>query len=124
MNNKEQLFFVYGTLKKGYWNNYLFDGGKYLGKVETEPKYTLFHGAFPVVERDGTTSIQGELYRLTDEDEIQSVFDLERCSRIQGDKSSWYDYDIIETPYGKAIIFVMDKGKSRRETILKNGIWM
>lgn len=125
MINNEQLFFVYGTLKREYWNNYLFDNGTYLGKFVTEPKYTLFNGPFPVVERGGETSIFGEVFRLRDEDEIQAIFDLERCSsRKQGDPNNWYDFDTINTDWGEAVIFVMDKGTSGRETILKNGKWV
>jgi len=121
---KGLIFFVYGSLKRGYWNNYLFDNGTHLDVYRTEPKYTLFDGSFPVVERGGETSIYGELIHLEDEDEIQSIFDLERCSsREQGNPNNWYDFDIIDTPYGKATIFVVDKGKSGRTNIIKTGVW-
>ena len=56
------IFFCYGTLQKGFWNHEVLGNAKYLGKFQTEPKYTLYDGGFPIVERDGKTSIQGELY--------------------------------------------------------------
>ncbi len=119
------LFFVYGTLKKGYGNhNFHLGGSKFLGEFTTEPKYTLFDGGFPVVERGGETAIQGELYLCENERQISSTFQLEGCpSQTQGDKNNWYDFDKIQTPHGEAIIFVMNKNKSGRNKILKSGIW-
>ncbi len=121
---KECLFFVYGTLKKGFHNNYLLSNAEFLGNFTTKPEYTLFDGNFPVVERDGETAIQGELYLSKDKEDIDSVFRLEGCiSQKQHDKNNWYDYDLLETPHGKAVIFVMDEGKSNRNKILNSGKW-
>lgn len=119
------LFFVYGTLKKGYGNhNYHLSGSQFLGEFTTEPKYTLFDGGFPVVEREGETAIQGELYLCENESQINSTFQLEGCpSQIQGHKSNWYDFDKIQTPHGEAVMFVMNKNQSGRNKILKSGIW-
>lgn len=118
------LFFVYGTLKAGYHNHYHLGSAKFLGNFTTEPKYTLYNGGFPVVERNGDTAIQGELYLCENERNIDYVFSLEGCdSQIQGDPHNWYDFDKIETPHGEAVIFVMNDGKSGRDQILKSGIW-
>lgn len=124
MENKECLFFTYGTLKENYHNHYILGDAKPLGEFTTEPKYSLFDGGFPVVERDGNTAIKGELFLSKNPNNIQSVFNLEGCSsQKQNDPRNWYDYDLIDTPHGKAVIFVMDKGKSGRSKELKNGIW-
>lgn len=130
MNNSKQktepvLFFVYGTLKKGWGNHeYHLKGSESLGDFATEPIYTLHDGGFPIVERGGETSIKGELYRTDNEKQISDTFALEGCSsRTKGHSSNWYDIDYIETPHGKAVIFVMDKGKSRRNDVLPSGIW-
>lgn len=119
------LFFCYGTLKKGYGNHEgRLSDAKALGEFTTESKYTLFDGGFPVVEREGNTAVQGELYLSNNPRKIQSVFDLEGCSsQKQHDPSNWYDYDLIETPYGKAVFFVMDKDKSGRTKVLNSGKW-
>ena len=128
-NSKQQtepvLFFVYGTLKKGWGNhNYCLKGAEALGDFATEPIYTLYDGGFPIVERDGDTSIKGELYRTSDEEQISATFSLEGCpSRTKGHPNNWYDIDYLETPHGKAVIFVMPKGKSRRTEALTNGVW-
>lgn len=117
------IFFVYGTLKKNKHNHYLLNGCKYLSDFETEKKYTLFDGGFPIIEREGGTSIKGELYETSSESIINNIFSLEGCTKIQHHPSNWYDFDKIETPYGEAVIFVMDKNKSNRNKILTNGIW-
>lgn len=119
------LFFVYGTLKMGFDNHeYHLGGSQFLGEFTTEPKYTLFDGGFPVVERGGKTAIQGELYLCEDESQIDSTFRLEGCSsKVQGDKSNWYDFDKIQTPHGEAVIFVMNKNTSGRTLTINSGKW-
>lgn len=124
MKNEKYIFFCYGSLKKGFHNHHVLGNPKFLGEFTTEPIYTLFNGGFPIIERDGNTAIKGELYELENDYNIQSVFDLEGCSsRIKGDSNNWYDYDFLSTDWGKAIIFVMNKGKSKRTNILESGIW-
>lgn len=124
MKHKKMLFFVYGTLKRRKSNHYCLGQSEFKGEFTTLAKYTLFDGGFPVVEKGGETAIKGELFYSENEDDIASVFGLEGCeSQIQGDKDNWYDFDLLDTPYGKAVIFVMDKGKSNRHKILKDGIW-
>lgn len=118
-------FFVYGTLKSGKHNNYLLRRATLLGEAKTEPVYTLFDGPYPIVTRGGSTPIVGEVFETNDEDVIDNIFSLERCSRVQGHQSNWYDFDTIETPYGEANIFVMNEGKSGRpdSKILNSGQW-
>jgi len=124
MKKNKCLFFVYGTLKEGFHNHRVLGKAKFLGEFTTQPKYTLFDGGFPVVERNGETVIKGELWLSEDSNAIQDVFDLEGCSsQIQGHPSNWYDFDKIDTPEGEAVMFVMNKGKSGRSQILNNGIW-
>ena len=125
MKRNEAIFFVYGTLKQGHGNHRcLGNNAEFLGEYGTDAKYTLFNGGFPVVEREGTTSIKGELYKVTNPEDVASVFRLEGCvSQKQGHPTNWYDFDEIDTKAGKAVMFVMNKGKSQRNEILKNGIW-
>ena len=136
----KQLFFVYGTLKAGHDNHRIIEHEttKSLGEFTTPAEYRMYDGGFPVVERGGDTAIQGELYLVEDEDTRASVFSLEGCVRpeqalratknLEGGPTehhprNWYDFDYLETPHGKAIIFVMDKGKSRRTNIVESGKW-
>lgn len=124
MKRDKCLFFVYGSLKTDFYNNKVLGNSQFLSEFKTEPKYTLFDGGFPVVERGGDTSIHGELFISENVNDISNVFHLEGCdSQIQHDPSNWYDFDEIDTKYGKAVIFVMDKGKSGRTKTLNSGIW-
>lgn len=118
------LFAVYGTLKAAYGNHRLLRTATPKGEFQTEPVYTLFDGGFPIVERGGTTSIHCELYYTDDQEVIRNVFGLEGCSsQTKGNPNNWYDIDEIDTPHGKAVIFVMDKGRGDRTRIVESGNW-
>lgn len=124
IKKNNMIFAVYGTLKREYSNNRLLETATYLGTFKTKPVYTLYNGGFPIVERGGNTSIAVELYDTEDEETISIVHSLEGCSGKQHDPDNWYDFDLIYVPLiGRARMFVMDKGKSGRSDIIKNGIW-
>lgn len=120
---EEVLFLVYGTLKKGHGNNRLLKDAEFLGKFSTEPVYTLYDGGFPYVEREGKTAIQGELFKVTNSTTINNTFNLEGCSGIKGHDVTFYDFDVIDTPHGEAVIFCGDKGFSGRTKIVESGNW-
>lgn len=120
---KETIFFFYGTLKQGFYNDYLTKNMEYLGEFTTIPRYTLYDGGFPVVERGGETAIKGELYLCSNTAEAQEIFELEGCTGEQGNPRNWYDFDMLDTIHGKAVMFVMDKGKCMRTQIIKEGVW-
>lgn len=115
------IFATYGTLKFGYSNHYLLKDAKFLGEWKTNPHYTMYGGGFPIVERGGTDSMQVELYKTDDEHTIHNVNSLEGCTGIQHHEDNWYDFDYLDTPHGKAVIFVMNHA-GRRE-VIKNGLW-
>jgi gamma-glutamylcyclotransferase (GGCT)/AIG2-like uncharacterized protein YtfP len=123
-NQQEIIFMVYGTLKKGHGNHVLLRDAEFLGNFETEPNYVLFDGGFPIVERGGSTSIKGELYKTSDRMTIARTFALEGCSSMeQGNPNKWYDFDMIETPHGKAVMFVMNEQQSGRTKVVTSGVW-
>ena len=125
LEENKMLLFSYGTLCKGYGNyDYILKGNsEFLGVFQTKPEYTLFDGGFPIVEREGETSIKGELHYVEDLNTINRTFSLEGCSKEQYNPQSWYDYDLIDTPYGKAVMFVMNKNKSGRSKVITTGKW-
>ena len=60
--------FVYGSLKKGYFNHPLLDriGARFVGKALSPPNYDIFDlGAFPGMIY-GDYSVAGEVYRVDD----------------------------------------------------------
>jgi gamma-glutamylcyclotransferase (GGCT)/AIG2-like uncharacterized protein YtfP len=124
MSNKLPIIFcVYGTLKRKHGNNILLKGSEFLGEFKTNEEYTLYDGGFPIVCRDGETSIHCELFKTNDEYVVRRVFSLEGCSMIQNHPNSWYDYDLIQTPFGEAVMFVMNEGTHSRTNIIKSGKW-
>lgn len=119
----KKILAVYGTLKKGFGNNRCLGNSKFLGEFKTEPIYTLMAGGFPICERGGNTSIIGELYETDNPEIISDVNSLEGFSGIKGHPDNWYDVDLIETKFGLATMYVMDKNTSGRNRIIKSGIW-
>lgn len=75
------LIFVYGTLKKGYWNHYLLENNhtNFVRKAKTKNKYSLtLRGAIPCLFKNPETSqIQGELYEV-------SNYVMSRLDRLEG----------------------------------------
>jgi gamma-glutamylcyclotransferase (GGCT)/AIG2-like uncharacterized protein YtfP len=116
-------FAVYGTLKRGFHNNYVLGNAKCIGTFVTKPEYTLFDGGFPVVERGGDTAIHCEVFETDSPQIVNRVNDLEGCTGIKGHPDNWYDIDEVETPFGTANMFVMDKDCSGRKNKITTGIW-
>ncbi len=117
------IFAVYGTLKSAYGNHRCLGNAEFLGVFRTPPNYTLFDGGFPIVERGGNVGIECELYQTDDEKAIRSVFGLEGCDREQDSPGSWYTYDLLDTPFGQATMFVMNPGAGGRSNIIESGVW-
>lgn len=125
------IFAVYGTLKNGYMNQIRtgLNTAKFLGEFVSPPNYTMLDGGYPIVEREGDTSIHCELYETDNERVINSVFQLEGCSKTQGHQGNWYDFDKVKTPYGEAVMFVMNKGANSKgntgygRKVLPSGKW-
>lgn len=64
MASKKNIF-VYGTLRRGEYNNCLLDEAKFQGTYETEPEYELRNfGHFPGLMLNGSTSVRGEVYKV------------------------------------------------------------
>lgn len=77
---KKHLVFVYGTLKKGYYNNRLLDGQEFVSEATTKPKYRLYNlGSFPGLIEDNETgkAIKGEIWRV--EERV-----IPRLDRLEG----------------------------------------
>ena len=77
MSNTHRVF-VYGTLKKGHYNNVLLDEAEFVGSAMTVGKdYTMYNlGAFPGVKEGGCDSITGEVY-IVDDEQLARLHQLE-----------------------------------------------
>jgi len=109
---------VYGSLKRGFGNHsYHLGNSEYLGKVETLPQYTMFSlGGFPGVIPNGKTSIQGELYNVTERE-------LRTLDRLEGN-GSFYTREVIETSEGEAWIYLLPEDKYNHYEAIEDGVWV
>ena len=98
------LIATYGTLRKGFGNHRLLKNAKYLGTFNSEPLYNLHDlGGFPGLKHNGNTSVVMEVYKVTPE-EAYNVDCLEGYN--PNEKPTFYDKEIIETPFGKAGVYI------------------
>jgi gamma-glutamylcyclotransferase (GGCT)/AIG2-like uncharacterized protein YtfP len=111
------LVAVYGSLRKGFHNHYLLEGSKYIGSCITSPDYKMYSlGSFPAVVA-GDSPILIELYEVSSET-------LTALDRLEG-VPTFYDKDVIETPYGTADIYIYQKPLEylREEELVETGVW-
>jgi gamma-glutamylaminecyclotransferase len=88
--------FVYGTLKKGFWNNPLLKGCEFFGSAVTVPTYSMIsvsHAVitmFPVIRpSENGKPVAGEIYTVDDEV-------LERLDRLEGVHKGMYSRELID----------------------------
>lgn len=81
---------MYGTLMKGFGNDYLLENSVFLGKGHTSKKYSMhIISGLPFVHDDESLyPIQGEVYEVSEE-VMNEIDDLE-------DNGSWYTRYITE----------------------------
>ena len=77
IHENTELIFVYGSLKRGFYNENLLYNAKSLGKVKTVKKYPLIvtknpHYPYLVKEEGKGHEIIGELYRVR-RDELEKL---------------------------------------------------
>ena len=76
------LFFVYGTLKKGESNHKLLGSSKYIGKALTLVNYYAYHSGFPMIKySDNGLPMLGELYQ------VESPKVISELDRLEGNGS-------------------------------------
>jgi gamma-glutamylcyclotransferase (GGCT)/AIG2-like uncharacterized protein YtfP len=90
--------FVYGTLKKGFWNNPLLKGCEFFGSAVTVPTYSMIsvsHAVitmFPVIRpSENGKPVAGEIYTVDDEV-------LERLDRLEGVHKGMYSRELMTSP--------------------------
>lgn len=74
----KSLFFVYGTLKKGYGNHRVLGNSTFIGEAISVIKYELYNGGFPLAYRSVKgLKVKGELYCVLNEKVVQDLDRLE-----------------------------------------------
>jgi len=79
----KHMIFVYGTLKRGFGNNRLLSGSKFVGEARTEGKFALYESGIPfVIEDEQVSQVSGEVYEVDEKT-------LSRLDRLEG-HPNWY----------------------------------
>lgn len=92
---------VYGSLKKGHYNNQMLDRCKFIGETKTEAKFTMYSlGAFPMVVQHGDTSITIEVY------EVDAIA-LGGLDRLET-SPSFYQRKLIKTEFGPVWMYTRE----------------
>jgi gamma-glutamylaminecyclotransferase len=98
---KRFLVFVYGTLKKGFYNHDVIrsENTEFLGRACTLPEYDMVSlGGFPGVVKDGKYKIEGEIYSV-DSDTLRLLDHLESNGRL-------YNREEIELDTQKELVWI------------------
>lgn len=121
------LCFVYGSLKRGHFNNILLENAEYVGEG-TLPFAVLYDlGAFPGLRltENREDSVRGELFRIDSDDTSRSLDQLEghpdfyrrevrEVSVVNGDDISFHS----------AWVYVFQTDMSDYpDRVLKDGTW-
>jgi len=106
--------FVYGTLKKGFYNHCVLGDAKFIGNYITKPVYTMYDlGLYPAIGMTGSTAIIGEVYEVTD---------LAALDRLEG-VPYFYNRAEIETEYGASWVYYIVDVDNLRYEIIEDGEW-
>jgi gamma-glutamylaminecyclotransferase len=74
----KSLFFVYGTLKKGYGNHPALKDSLFIGEATSVEKYKVFNCGFPMAFKDKEgLKVKGELYSVTQPEVVERLDQIE-----------------------------------------------
>ena len=117
-----QLTFVYGTLKKGFGNNYHMRNSTFVSKAKTEDKFNLYSAGIPYLTKMGTTShVHGELYETPLDDLLGPI------DRLEG-HPTFYKRELISiidenNNKSMAWAYFVDRINPDRVSLLEDGIY-
>jgi len=123
MTNKVlQTLFVYGSLKRGFYNNCVLKDSNFVKEDTITAPFTMISfGSFPALVQDNYgswRSIKGEIFELTDKDIIKAVESLEGFP-------SFYKRKSIVTNSGVLCdVYVLNENSNyTSEDIVDSGEW-
>lgn len=116
----KNLVFVYGTLKREFYNHCVMEqsGGTYLGEASLSNMFTMIScGPYPALVKGGEGTIHGEVYDVTD---------MIPLDRLEG-YPHHYNRELVETPYGEAWVYyyneTLEHVNERGARIVESGKW-
>lgn len=125
MKNNKILVAVYGTLRQGQgnWRWYLDNNeSKFLGTFRTEPKFEMYSlGGFPAVKEKGDSQITVEVFEVTPS--VKKGLDGLEGYHGEG-HHNMYDVTNLKTPYGTAVMYVMNNREFPSDRKIVSGDWL
>lgn len=122
MAEKINKIAVYGSLRKDLHNHRLIDHCEKLGTFNSSKSYSLFDlGSFPGLKLEGDTSIAMEVYEV--DSDTQSNVDMLEGYSEERENNTFYDREVIETPFGKAYTYVYVPNTDNRPKV-ESGDWL
>lgn len=96
-----KLLMCYGTLMRGWGNNRLLEGARFIGEAYSHKPYALANGGFPIaytMEREGfpLLPIKGEVWEVDDNH-------IARCDRLEG-HPDWYCRNTIQATVNGEVV--------------------
>jgi gamma-glutamylcyclotransferase (GGCT)/AIG2-like uncharacterized protein YtfP len=119
----EQLVAVYGTLRKGSYNNYVMGESMLLGTFTTGPQYAMYSlGGFPALT-DGEHEVVIEVYKVTSKATMRRIDSLEGYNE-RDTHHGFYDRKTMETPWGPAFYYTQERDQISHLPLVASGDWM
>lgn len=87
MSKRNIPLFVYGTLKRGFYNHGLIKDQDFVSAAKTEPGFIIYMNGVPEMVREGEKEVLGEFFKLD-----EKTFEL--VDRLEG-HPIYYKRDII-----------------------------
>lgn len=121
----DKKIFVYGSLLKGFVQNSLLGDSKFMGSAKIKGYDMLSLGRFPGLRKskDADSSVEGEIYQITDESIWETLLLYEGVPRLYiVEQTKAFDSDFV----GNVSVFVLAKygfDPKRKYPIVKNGSW-
>lgn len=110
--------FVYGSLKKGYWNHRVMEiaGGEFLGnsKIKGAKIYYYYNSPFPAISFAGGDNdiVIGEVYKIKN---------IKPLDLLEG-YPNFYNRKLVETDHGLTWTYYMDNISHLKE--ITSGEWL
>lgn len=117
MDTAKGLVAVYGSLRKGLHNHRLLEQADLVGTARISGFKMYSMGGFPFITHEDATeqdTIQIEVYAVTPR-EMRSLDQLEGYP-------SFYNRELVDTPYGKAWIYFIDNERDGYSPVI-DGDW-
>ena len=117
-----KFVFVYGSLKKGFYNHSLLSSSRLIGVAKTLEKYCMIDmGSFPGVSiTEEVSVISGEVYEVSEEE-------FERLDMLEG-YPSFYNRKKVKVIIGYAemevwMYYLNNSRDWSKNFALKSGVW-